>query len=79
MCSGGSETATNTCKPTEIVQEQKRHLQQIQEKMKQAQRATHYFVGCLEKTFETTWQLEQESKLVSACPIYNKMPLLSQK
>jgi hypothetical protein len=38
----------------EIVHEQERHLQQIQEKMKQAQRATRYFVGSLEKTFETT-------------------------
>jgi hypothetical protein len=59
----------------EIVQEQQRLLHQVQEKMKQAQKTTGYLVGRLEKTFETTCQLEQRIKACSSLPSLRQNPL----
>jgi len=59
----------------DLVEGQHRHLQQVQENVKQAQRGTGALSKRIEKALEKTWQLEQRIKSCSNLPGLRHKPL----
>lgn len=62
-----------------FVEDQQRHLQQVQDKVKLAQRGTGTFVGRIGKALDKTWQLEQRIKACSNLPGLRQKPLTAEE